>query len=347
MYSSDGIGSDIIVKVITIILIIFIVGAMATFIFMSDGKREDHLMITLYGFSVKGEVFEESIIPSFREYWKNMTGEEVFFETTYAGSGRITNQVIAGAPAEVMVLSTEWDAIQLERNGLVETDWRSFPYNGTVSRSPWVILVREGNPKGITDFEDLAMDGIELVHADPLTSGGACWSVFSVYGSELRRSEVKDGYRNTTAARELLQGLMGNVISWQSSARKALSQFALGYGDALITYENDALLAMEKGEPVEVIYPSSTIYSEHKAVIIDKNINEDEREVIDAFMDFLQGNVSQRAFVEYNFRSVQEELNDMNPDLPDVEDPFTVDYLGGWEAARTGLIDGLFQDLKG
>ncbi|MEA3559380.1 MAG: substrate-binding domain-containing protein, partial [Candidatus Thermoplasmatota archaeon] len=235
LYGRDVVNRRIMTGIAVFTVVVIVIGGV---LLWPSASYEDCNTITLYGFSVKGEVFDERIIPSFKDHWKNRTGEEINFETTYAGSGKITNQVIAGAPAEVMVLSTEWDAIQLERNGFVETDWRSYPYQGTISRSPWVILVREGNPKGITDFKDLTRDGIELVHADPLTSGGACWSVFSVYGSELRRSEVHEGFKNATAAEELLEGIMHNVISWQSSARKALSQFTLGYGDALITYEN-------------------------------------------------------------------------------------------------------------
>ena len=93
------------------------------------GEGDDEDTITLYGFSIKGEVFDERIIPAFQRMWRNRTGRTVEFETSYAGSGRITQQVKVGAPAEVMILSTEWDAIQLRKAGLVDDDWRSRPWN--------------------------------------------------------------------------------------------------------------------------------------------------------------------------------------------------------------------------
>ncbi|MBN1390547.1 MAG: substrate-binding domain-containing protein [Candidatus Thermoplasmatota archaeon] len=309
---------------------------------LSDGK-DDLKTVTLYGFSVKGEVMDGTIIPAFKEQWKETTGDDIDFVTTYAGSGKITNQVLMGANAEVMILSTEWDAIQLKKGGAVTTDWKASPYNGTVSISPWVILVRKGNPKNIQDFPDLAGSGIQIVHADPLTSGGACWSIFSIYGSELRRSSDLPDEEAQDRAEKLIEEIVGNVISWQSSARNALSQFTLGYGDALITYENEALLSLEKDPNYEIIYPSSTIYSEHKVVIVDRNVREGERELIGSFVDYLFTSASQEAFVDHYFRSPDITVEDP---YPEITDPFTVEYLGGWEEAHEELIDGLFSDIR-
>lgn len=312
---------------------------------IDTGSAGDDLStITLYGFSVKGEVFEERIIPAFKDMWKEKTGETVQFETSFAGSGKITNQVLNGAPAEVMVLSTEWDALQLKKAGMVKTDWNTFPFNGTVSTTPWVILAREGNPKGVIDLYDLADDGIELIHADPLTSGGACWSIFSLYGSELRRMNGSSEEEAKGSARDLVKEVADNVISWQSSARNALSQYAMGYGDCLLTYENDAKLSITTGEDLEIIYPRSTIFSEHKVVLVDENSDAKERELIQGFIDFLFTDEVQGYMVEYHFRSVIEDLNDGQVVI---EDPFTVEYLGGWEKAREELIEGVFRDIRG
>ncbi|MBN1540274.1 MAG: substrate-binding domain-containing protein [Candidatus Thermoplasmatota archaeon] len=308
-----------------------------------SGGQDDLRTVTLYGFSVKGEVMDGTIIPAFREQWKEEKGDDIDFVTSYAGSGRITNQVLMGANAEVMILSTEWDAIQLRKAGAVTTDWSSLPHNGTISLSPWVILVRKGNPKNIQDFPDLAADGIEIVHADPLTSGGACWSIFSIYGSQLRRSSNLTGEEARQSAEKLVEDIVENVISWQSSARNALSQFTLGYGDALITYENEALLCLEKDPNYLIIYPSSTIYSEHKAVIVDRNVKEGERELMEAFVDHLFTRGSQEAFVDHYFRSPDETVEDP---YPEIADSFTVEFLGGWENAHADLIDGLFSDIR-
>jgi sulfate transport system substrate-binding protein len=308
------------------------------------GGTDDKSTITLYGFSVKGEVMRQKVFPAFQRSWKERTGEEVRFASQFAGSGKVTNEVIAGAEAEVMVLSTEWDVIQLKKGCLTDMELSSLPWNGTVSTTPWVILVRDGNPKGISDFGDLGKKGVELVHADPLTSGGACWSVFAIYGSELRRTTEVEGAPNTTAAEALLRNVMKNVISWQSSARAALSQFVLGYGDALITYENEALLAIEQGHGLEVVYPPSTVLSEHKAVIVDRHVSTSERELVEAFVDYLFTEDVQRWMTEFDFRSMEAALNGA---FVEVEDPFLISYLGGWERAHPELISELFASIKG
>ena len=334
--------------ILTVIIILFILAAIiGFFLFVPNSEKEDRDVVTLYGFSVKGEVFEEEIIPDFQEYWKDKTDRKVYFRTSYAGSGRITNQVISGADAEVMILSTEWDAIKLKEKGCASTDWRGFPNNGTISKSPWVILTRKGNPHDITGFSDLAKPGVEIIHADPMTSGGARWSIFSIYGSQLKLSEMEEGIKNNTLANETLKGVVDNVISWQSSARKALSQFCLGYGDCLITYENDALLSLKKGEDFDIVYPSSTIFSEHKVVLVDENVGGDERVMVEEFIRFLFKEEVQRKLVDYGFRSAVDSINDNISTLPNIKHGFTVDYLGGWEKAYPEIIETTYRELRG
>jgi len=329
---------------VVVLLVLVAVFSMAYLIPSKDDDDKD--TITLYGFSVKGEVCNDEIFPAFREYWKTETGKNMDFKSHYAGSGTITKQVLTGVPAEVMILSTEWDALQLKENGFVDTDWNGYPYNGTVSKSPWVILVRDGNPKNITDFPDLGRGGVEIVHADPLTSGGACWSIFAVYGSALKRSELNEGIKDHEYAGSYLKEILDNVICWQSSARKALTYFIGGFGDAIITYENEALFALEQGEAVEIVYPQSTIFSEHKAVIVDENINFDEKELIEEFVNFLFTDEVQESFVEHGFRSVNDDINNLHPEFPVISAPFTVSYLGGWVKAHEELIEGVYKDIR-
>jgi len=312
----------------------------------TENEDKDADTINLYGFSVKGEVVDGRIIPMFQAYWKNLTGKDAHFTTVYAGSGTVTNQVIAGAEGEVMILSTEWDAMQLRSKGLVTTDWTTFPHNGTVTKSPWVIMTRPGNPKDLTDFPDLTKSGIGLVHPDPLTSGGAMWSIFAIYGSELQKTTVSEGTPNATQAEKVLGGVVDNVIAWQASARNALSQFDLGYGDALIDYECEALFMERDGRTYDICYPESTIYSEHKVVIVDKNVDAKERELVQAFVDFLYTPDAQRAFADYGFRSVDDAINAAHPEFEPIPIPFTIDYLGGWAKAKADIIDGIYAKMR-
>ncbi|MBA3321688.1 MAG: substrate-binding domain-containing protein [Pyrinomonadaceae bacterium] len=94
-----------------------------------------------------------------------------------------------------------------------------------------------------------------------------------------------------------MQGVWANVISTPGAARAARTQFETGFGDALITYELEGLLMKEAVAAVEMVVPQSTIFSEHPAVVVDRNVTPAERPIVDAFMQFLWSDVAQRAFI--------------------------------------------------
>src|SRR5947209_15782483 len=243
--------------------------------------------ITVYGFSVMKEVLEKAIFPAFAAKWKQERGEDVHFTSSFAGSETVTNQILQGVEAEVAILSIERDVDRLQQGGVVTSDWRSLPSHGIVNKTPFVIIVRKGNPKAIHDFRDLAKPGIKIIHPDPTSSGGAQWSILAIYGSEIIKARKQQegggegGPENSDAGKaralELLKAIWKNVISTPGSAREARTQFETGYADALVTYELDALLMKQAGSPVEIVVPEATIFSEHPAAIIDRNVSEQER----------------------------------------------------------------------
>jgi len=304
------------------------------------------LNITLYGFSIMKESLEKAVYPAFAAKWKREHGEDVGFTSSFAGSETVTNQILQGVPAEVAILSIDRDAQRLQRGGFITTDWHNSPYKGIVNKTPFVILVRGGNAKGIHDFPDLAKPGVEVIHPDPVSSGGAQWSILAIYGSELIKSEKQSGERDTARALQLLQGIWRNVKSTPGSAREARTQFETGFGDALVTYELEGLLMKEaKKTPLEIITPKATIFSEHPAVVIDKNVTAAKRPVVDAFMQFLWSDEAQQAFVKYHFYSVTNEaLNKQDPRFVPVEMPFDINYFGGWDKAYPEIIEGIFRD---
>ena len=102
---------------------------------------------------------------------------------------------------------------RLKEGGFVTSDWRSLPNKGILNKTPFVILVRQGNPKGIHDFPDLAKPGVRLIHPDPVSSGGAQWSVLAMYGSELVKSEKESGEADKARALQTLRAIWRNVIS--------------------------------------------------------------------------------------------------------------------------------------
>ena len=300
--------------------------------------------ITLYGFSIMKEPLEKSIYPAFSAKWKAEHGQDVHFVSSFAGSETVTNQILQGVKADMAILSIDRDAERLQQGGFVTTDWHTFPFKGIVNKTPFVILVRKGNPKGIHDFSDLARPGIKVIHPDPVSSGGAQWSLLAIYGSELKKSEARSGQADKAKALQMLQAIWKNVISTPGSAREARTQFETGSGDALVTYELEGLSMKAAGGNVDLVIPEATIFSEHPVVVIDKNVSAANRPAVDAFVKYLFGDESQQAFVKFHFRAVtNEEFNKENSELAEIKIPFYVDYFNGWDHAYPDIIEGVFK----
>jgi len=302
------------------------------------------ITITIYGFSIMKESLEKDINPAFKARWKAEHGQDIDFVASYAGSETVTNQILQGAPADVAILSIDRDAQRLKEAGVATTDWHNFPNRGIVNRTPFVILVRKGNPKGIQDFPDLGKPGVKLIHPDPVSSGGAQWSLLAIYGSELKKSEVETGAQDKNRALGTLKSIWKNVISTPGSAREARTQFETGYGDALVTYELEGLLMKAANADIEMIVPKSTIFSEHPVVMIDRNVKPNTRAAVEAYIQYLWTDEAQKAFVKNHFRAVtNDQFNTENKEFATIQQPFMIDMFGGWDKAYPDIIEGVFK----
>ena len=96
---------------------------------------------------------------------------------------------------------------------------------------------------------------------------------------------------------------------------------------------------------IDVVVPKSTIFSEHPAVVIDRNVDPAKRPVVEAFLKYLWSDEAQKAFVKYHFRSVtNESFNDENKEFAKIEQPFTVEMFGGWTKAYPDIIEKIFRE---
>lgn len=296
--------------------------------------------LIVYGFSITADVMNSAIFPTFQAKWLAETGERVEFVGAFAGSGTVTNQLIMGVPADIALLALESDAQRLADAGIITADsWQKLPHQGRVSTSPIVILTRSGNPLHIQDFGDLTGD-VDIIHPDPLTSGAANWAILAEYGAGLRQQPS-----NPQAGQEMLLGIWRNVIAQASSARAARTQFENGFGDALITYEQDVINDVKSGRlAAELIYPRSTIFSEYTLVVVEKNIEPEERELANAFVAFLWSEEAQQLFTQFGFRSVDEALNQAEGRFPVIADPFFIGDFGGWQQAKPAIIETVWKN---
>lgn len=311
-----------------------------------SSQSPEQIEIAFASCCVTEDVTTKVLVPMFEDQWAERTGNKVKILPTFAGSGTLTNNIVGGNDVQVALLSSELYAQQLRDKGLTETDWRTLPHDGVAIKSTIVFLVREGNPKQIYSFTDLTKPGVEIIHSSPDTSGGAQWAIYAIYGSALRESEMQTGVQDEQRAFQLLQNVENNVIAMPESAKQAAAQFDAGQGDVIITYENEALLELQKGKPYEMIVPQRTVETGWTVVKLDSNIQTSQEEIVDQFITFLYSDEAQAAYAEYGYRSINDDITAKFDQYAEIDDPFTLDYFGGVERARAEIIDHLWKQTQ-
>ena len=285
----------------------------------------DDSALTLVAYSTPREVYEE-LIPRFQ---RTPAGEGVTFEQSYGASGEQRRQVEAGLESDVVAFSLEPDMTALVEEGLVAEGWNADPFGGMVSNSVVVLAVREGNPKGIRDWDDLLRDDVEVITPNPFSSGGAQWNVMAAYGAQLARgASEREGL-------QFIERMFQNVPVQSPSAREALQVFTSGRGDVLLAYENEAILAQRNGEPIEYVIPDSTLLIENPIAAVA----EGDAETAEAFVTFATSPESQRLWGEKGYRPVDPAVA-REFSYPEPPGLFTIDDdLGGWERVRSEFFD--------
>jgi sulfate transport system substrate-binding protein len=290
--------------------------------------------LILGAYTTPREAYGE-IIPLFQAHWKEQTGQDVTFEESYLGSGAQSRAVVEGFEADVVALSLEADVIRIEDAGLITSDWRSVGAGGMVSTSVVSFAVRQGNPKGIEDWDDLTQSGLQILTPNPATSGGAMWNILALYGAAERGFVEGVPAEDEAAAQEFLRAVLDNVTVMDKAARESIVNFEQGIGDLAITYENEVLVGQQNGQNYELVIPRSSILIQNPVAVVDTYVDEHgTREVAEAFVDFLFTPEAQQIFARYGLRSVDEGVAASTAEqYPPLEDTFTIDHFGGWGEA--------------
>ncbi|BBC26922.1 sulfate ABC transporter substrate-binding protein [Pseudanabaena sp. ABRG5-3] len=304
------------------------------------GAPKKDVELTLVSFAVTKQA-HEAIIPKFVEKWQKEQNQKVTFKQSYGGSGSQTRAVIDGLEADIVHLALSGDTKKLEKAGLIDTGWeKEFPGDSIVSKSVATLVTREGNPKGIKDWSDLEKDGITLITADPKTSGVAKWNFLALWNAAAKKggSDAK--------AEEALVKVFKNVPILTKDAREATDAFfKQGQGDALINYENEIILASQKGQKVTYTVPEVNISIDNPIAVVDKNTaKHGTKEVAEAFVKFLYSTEAQTEFAKLGFRPVNETVakeKQFVAQFPAVKELATVKDFGDWaEIDKKFFADG-------
>jgi sulfate transport system substrate-binding protein len=285
------------------------------------GARTSDSTLSLVAYSTPKAAFS-TIIPAFQ---KTPAGQGVNFTQSYGPSADQTQAIVNGLPADVVDLSLEPDMRTLVKAGLVAPNWNANKYKGIVTRSVVVIVFRSG--KKIRGWNDLIKPGVQVLTPNPLTSGGARWNVLAAYGAQLKLGKTPK------QAEQYLYKLFHHVVVQDKSARDALNTFLAGKGDALLTYENEALLAQRSGQPVYFNIPKATIRIDNPLAATTKSPADAK-----AFVNFLYTPTAQHLFAASGYRPVLTSAN-KGFSFPVRPQLFTVDYLGGWTKVQKKFFD--------
>lgn len=313
----------------------------------AGGAQPSEITLTLVGYAVP-KAAHDAIIPKFVEKWKaEHNGQNVVFDQSYGGSGSQTRAVIDGLEADVVHLALGADVQKLVKAGFVAEDWdKRTPNNGTVAQTVAAIIVREGNPKGIKTWEDLTREGVTWVTPNPKTSGGARWNFLALWDYVLKTGG------DEAKAQDFVTKAFKNVAVLAKDARESTDAFSKqGQGDALVNYENEVILAKQKGENLEYVVPEINISIDTPATIVDKYVDKHgTREAATAFVEYLFTPEAQREFVKVGFRPQGDLAKDpeLSKGFPPVQKLGTIQDFGGWSEAQTKFFDdgGVFDQIE-
>ena len=287
---------------------------------------------------------------TFARYWKEKTGDTIVIQQAHGGSGKQARSVIEGLQADVVTLALAYDIDAIaEKSKLLPADWQKrLPHNSAPYSSTIVFLVRKGNPKAIKDWDDLAKPGISVITPNPKTSGGARWNYLAAWGYALK----KNG-NDQTKARDFVGKLFKNVPVLDTGARGATTTFVQrGIGDALIAWENEALLALKESGPgdFEIVAPSFSILAEPPVAWVDKVvIRHGTEKVAKAYLEYLYSPEGQEIAAQKYYRPRLETVAQKHAGEFPKLNLFTVDEMfGGWQKAQAEHFNtgGTFDQIQ-
>ncbi len=304
----------------------------------SSGGKSSSTQLALVAYSTPKKAYDALT----QAYAQTAQGKGVSFSQSFGASGAQSRAVASGQPADVVAFSTEPDITRLVKAGMVSPGWDANPYKGIVSDSVVVLVVRKGNPKHITGWDDLVKPGVDVVTPNPSTSGSARWNVLAGYGAQL-----KEGKSPAQALAYVRTLLTKNVSVQPSSASSALQTFVGGKGDVLLDYESDAVSAKKAGDAIEYIVPKQTILIETPIAVTSSSSHKSQAQ---AFVNWLWSPVAQAIWAKKGYRPVLKSVaGQYASKFPTPPELFTIKTLGGWSQVKKkffGASNGLITKIE-
>lgn len=298
----------------------------------SSSASPDNKDVSVVGFSV----LQTANAKVLKDFQNTSAGKGVKFTTAYGASGDESRAVASGLHADEVHLSLEPDVTSLVDAGIVPKNWNTGPNKGVLTQSVVSIVVRKGNPKHITSWDDLTKPGVKIVTPNPGSSGSAKWNILAAYGHVLAQGG------SPAQAQAYLKKFFGNVVSMPGSGHDATTAFESGTGDVLLSYEDEAIEARQAGANFDYIVPDQTLLIQNTGAL-----TKDATPSAKSFYNFQLSKAGQTDYAEEGFRPLDPSIhvavkgaNDPNNPFPQPKTLMTIDKdFGGWDSANTKFFD--------
>lgn len=282
--------------------------------------------------------------PVFAKHWQEKTGKTVEIKQSHAGSSAQARSILQGLPADVVTFNQVTDVQVLhDRGKLIPENWQqllpnaSSPYYSTIA-----FLVRKGNPKQISDWNDLAKDDVKLVFPNPKTSGNARYTYLAALGY----AQKNYGKDNQASLDAFLKKFLGNVAVFDTGGRGATTSFVeRGIGDVLITFESEVNNIRQQygADDYQVVVPKTSILAEFPVAVVEKNAKRNgTQELATEYLTYLYSEESQRLLAGFNYRVHNEKVvAEFTKQFPAVELMTVEQIIGNWDnAMKTQFANG-------
>jgi len=285
--------------------------------------------------------FYKDLNTAFVAQYKKSTGKDIKVDQSHAGSSAQARAVADGLEADVVTMNTTTDVDFLADKGVVAKDWaKRFPHNAAPTTSTMLFLVRQGNPKGIKDWDDLTKPGVQVIVVNPKTGGNGRMAYLAAWGY------VRSKGGTDAQAAEFVSKLYKNVPVLARGGRDATGIFLQrNIGDVLVTFESEVVsVDREFGTgKVDAIHPSVSIVAENPVAIVERTVNKKGTAAeAKAYLDFLYSPEGQEIAAKHNIRPRNEAvLKKYSQNLRPIKLFTVADYFGSLgEAQKVHFNDG-------
>jgi sulfate transport system substrate-binding protein len=292
-------------------------------------------------YDVSRELFE-AINPIFATQWQQQHKEPIKLLQSHGGSSKQARAVAEGLPADVVTFNQVTDIELLQKRGLVAGDWRQrLPNQASPYYSLPVFLVREGNPKQIRDWNDLAKSQVQVVFPNPKTSGNGRYTYLAAYAYAL---DANKG--DAAKAQSFVSKLLANVPVFDTGGRGATTTFVeRGIGDVLVTFESEVTaIRNEYGKSnLQAVMPSLSLRADFPVAVVDKVVDrKGTREAARAYLQFLFSPQGQEIIARFHNRVQDPAIAKKYANqFPPVRLVTIEEVFGGWDAVtKTHFADG-------